>query len=145
MQNIDPQLIAPCGMNCAICSGYLAYKNQPRFKGMMAHCRGCRPRNKQCAFVKKRCADNLKLLHGEVNFCFECDCFPCEALKRLDAKYRRDFGMSMIDNLVEIRENGLEKFIEKQHQKYVCKRCGELMSVHNGKRFNCDEVKGWKD
>ena len=144
MQKIDPQLIALCGMNCAICSGYLAYKNQLRFKGVMAHCRGCRPRNKLCAFVKKRCADNLKLLHGTVNFCFECDCFPCEALKRLDAKYRRDFGMSMIDNLVEIRENGLEKFLEKQHHKYACQQCGELTSVHNGKCFNCDEVKGWK-
>ncbi len=145
MPKIDPQLIAPCGMNCAICSGYLAYKNQPRFKGIMAHCRGCRPRNKLCAFVKKRCADNLKLLHGEVNFCFECDCFPCEALKRLDAKYRRDFGMSMIDNLVEIRENGLEKFLEKQHHKYACQRCGELISVHSKKCFNCDEIKSWKN
>ena len=144
MHKIAPQLIAPCGMNCAICSGYLAYKNQPRFKGVMTHCRGCRPRNKQCAFVKKRCADNLKLLHGAVNFCFECDCFPCEALKRLDAKYRRDFDMSMIDNLVEIRENGLEKFLENQHHKYACQRCGELISVHNGKCFNCDEIRGWR-
>lgn len=22
-----PELISPCGMNCAICSGYLSYKN----------------------------------------------------------------------------------------------------------------------
>jgi len=33
MQAIAPQLVAPCGMNCAICSGYLAYKNHSRFKG----------------------------------------------------------------------------------------------------------------
>ena len=29
-----PDLIAPCGMNCAICSGYLAYKNDVKNKGV---------------------------------------------------------------------------------------------------------------
>jgi len=144
MQPIDAHLIAPCGMNCAICSGYLAHKNEPRFKGIMAHCRGCRPRNKQCAFIKKRCADNLKLLRGEVEFCFECNCFPCEGLKRLDARYRRDFDMSMIENLIEIRDNGLDSLLEKQYQKYACRRCGDLISVHNGKCFKCDDIKGFK-
>ena len=144
MPSIAPHLIAPCGMNCAICSGYLAHKNRPRFKGMMSHCQGCRPRNKQCAFLKKRCADNLKLLHGEVDFCFECDCFPCESLRRLDSRYRHEFNMSMIDNLMEIKENGLNTFLEKQHQKYACRQCGGLLSVHSQKCFNCDKIESWK-
>ncbi|TET46059.1 MAG: DUF3795 domain-containing protein [Dehalococcoidia bacterium] len=144
MQAIATKLAAPCGMNCAICSGYLAYKNHPRFKGIVSYCRGCRPRNKQCAFLKKRCADNLKLLAGEVNFCFECNCFPCEGLKHLDARYRREFNMSMIENLMEIKENGLDGFLEKQYQKYACQRCGDLISVHSQKCFSCDEIKDWK-
>ena len=68
----DSELIAPCGMNCAICRSYL-----------LAKCTGCRIRNKKCAFIKKRCEDNLKLLKGEVDYCFECQCFPCETLKNL--------------------------------------------------------------
>ncbi len=144
MQPIAPQLIAPGCMNCAICICYLAYQNHPRFKGMVSYSRGCRPRNKQCAFLKKRCADNLKLLLGEVSFCFECNCFPCEGLKRLDARYRREFNMSMVENLVEIKENGLDRFLERQCQKYSCPRCGDLISVHSQKCFNCDEIKGWK-
>jgi hypothetical protein len=77
MELINKELIAPCGMNCAICSGYLAYKNNlPKVRGKISHCKGCRPRNKQCAFLKKRCEDNLKLLRGEIDFCFECDFFP---------------------------------------------------------------------
>jgi len=63
----DPELIAPCDMNCVICKSYLLSK-----------CTDCRIKSKKCAFIKKRCADQQKLLKGEVNYCFEYQCFPCE-------------------------------------------------------------------
>lgn len=56
--NNKKELIAPCGINCAHCTNYLNYKygGKPdelhRLKG---GCSGCRPRDKSCAFVKKRC------------------------------------------------------------------------------------------
>ncbi len=49
----------------------------------------------------------------------------------------------MIENLIEIRENGLDVFLKKQHQKYVCQRCGDLISIHNKKCFNCGDIKSW--
>jgi len=52
--------------------------------------------------------------------------------------------MSMIENLMEIKENGLDGFLEKQYQKYACQRCGDLISVHSQKCFSCDEIKDWK-
>lgn len=89
MEIINDQLIAPCGMNYAICSSYLAYKNNlPKVKGKIAHCKGCRIRNKQCAFLKKQCKDNHKLLRGEINFCFEYNCFPCD----FKARYKNKRG-----------------------------------------------------
>ncbi len=46
------ELIAPCGMDCAVCSSYLALKNDVRAKGVrMAYCKGCRPRDKKCSFL----------------------------------------------------------------------------------------------
>jgi len=135
------ELIAPCGMNCSICSGYLSFvHNSPINK-----CRGCRARNKQCAFLKKQCRDGKKLLKGTVAFCYECNCYPCDRLTRLDARYRKDFNMSMIDNLDMIRTNGVEKFIKSQMKKYRCARCGGVTSVHNKKCFRCDVVKGWRE
>lgn len=143
---INPELIAPCGMNCAICSGYLGFKNQvPRKRGLITHCIGCRPRNKQCAFLKRKCKDNLKLLKGEVEYCFKCNCYPCERLKHLDERYRRDFGMSMIGNLSEIKQEGLDIFIERQYRKYKCRICNELISIHNKKCFICEKINSWKN
>jgi hypothetical protein len=42
------ELIAPCGMNCAICSGYLVYEHDVKSKRIrMPYCSGCRLRNKK--------------------------------------------------------------------------------------------------
>jgi len=87
MTNLSQELIAPCGMNCGICSSYLAYKNKIRGEGF-PNCTGCRERNKKCAFLKKRCKDDLKLLKGEIQFCFECSFYPCENLTGLDNRYK---------------------------------------------------------
>jgi len=101
---IGSNLIAPCGMNCAICSAFLAYKNNiPKKARSITYCKGCRPRNKQCAFLKKKCKDDLKLLKGEIDFCFECNFYPCEQLIRIDEKYKREYKMSMIENLELIK------------------------------------------
>ena len=146
MELIDSQLIAPCGMNCAICSGYLAFKNDlPRVRGKISYCKGCRPRNKQCAFLKKQCKDNLKLLKGKVNFCFKCNCFPCDRLKHLDERYQHNFGMSMIENLREIKDKGVHEFIKNQYKKYKCPKCNNLISIYNKKCFVCDKVKSWRE
>lgn len=133
---ITSELISPCGMNCAICASYLAEKNDIRSKGVkLPYCVGCRPRNKNCAFLKKGCA---RLSRGEVSFCFECANFPCDNLVALDSRYKSRYRMSMIENLNFIRECGIEKFIEKQENIWNCEVCGELLCCHNGLCFNCD-------
>ena len=132
---IEPELIAPCGMNCAICASYLAQKNDVKSKGVrMPYCVGCRPRNKNCAFLKKQCS---KLLNGEVKFCFECSSFPCDRLKTIDYRYKTRYRMSMIENLEFIRAKGIEEFLSKQNESWKCKNCGQLVCCHNGICFKC--------
>ena len=48
--------------------------------------------------------------------------------------------MSMVENLREIREKGMEKFLEKQEKKYRCPECGDFVSVHDGKCYVCLQV-----
>ncbi len=131
----DAELVAPCGMNCGICSGYLAARHDMKKSGVsMPYCPGCRPRNKSCAFLKKRCQ---LLREGIVKFCYECPDFPCNHLKTLDKRYRERYHMSMLDNLVFIREHGLEAFLQKEAEKWQCPDCGGTISCHNGICFDC--------
>jgi hypothetical protein len=136
MENrLSEQLIAPCGMNCGLCSSYLAWKNDVKSQGIrMPYCIGCRPRNKQCAFLKKRCEI---LLNGRVEYCYECENYPCERLKHLDKRYRALYRMSMIENLEHIRRDGIQKFLEIEAKKWRCPECGGVVCCHNGICFSC--------
>ncbi len=101
---MEEKLIAPCGMNCAICSGYLAYTHKVKSRGIrMPYCAGCRPRDKKCAFLKKKCQ---LLLNGQIKYCYECQDFPCERLRHIDQRYQTFYRMSLIENLKYIKENG---------------------------------------
>jgi len=132
---MNEELIAPCGMNCSICGGYLAFKNDVKSKGVkMPYCIGCRPRDKKGAFLKKKCE---KLLNDKVKYCYECEDFPCESLKRLDKRYRTFFRMSMIENLEFIEKKDLAEFLKKQKEKWKCKKCGGVICCHNGICFDC--------
>jgi Protein of unknown function (DUF3795) len=135
-KNSAEELIAPCGMNCALCSGYLALKNDVKNQGVqIPYCHGCRPRDKKCAFLKKRCS---QLLTHEVNFCYECKDFPCENLKHIDMRYQKFYKMSFIENLLSIEKNGVDRFFSTQKKKWKCPTCDGFLCCHNGLCFHCD-------
>lgn len=133
---ITEDLIAPCGMNCAICSRYLAHVNDLK----KSQCIGCRPRNKRCTYLFGNCEGNKNIAVGNASFCFECDHYPCKQIKRMDKRYRDNYKMSVIENLERIRDVGIQKFMEEQVEKYRCSRCGGLISIHNRKCFKCETV-----
>jgi len=134
-KHVKKESVAPCGMNCAVCSAHLALKHDVKSKGIrMPYCEGCRPRDKKCAFLKKRCE---LLLNRKVSFCYECDDFPCERLKHIDDRYKTHFHMSFISNLEYIKDNGISKFLHLQQKKWRCPKCGETICCHNGICFNC--------
>ncbi|MHB1050148.1 MAG: DUF3795 domain-containing protein [Bacteroidota bacterium] len=126
-------LIAPCGMNCALCMAYQRDINT---------CPGCNGPNtgkpKSCVrCVIKNCTE-LKRSNG--TFCFECEAFPCKRLQQLDKRYRTKYGMSMIDNLRTIEKIGIEKFVRQQVRRWKCSRCGELVSVHRPACLRCGKT-----
>jgi hypothetical protein len=129
---MEARLIAPCGMNCALCSKYMAWLANP---GSATACEGCRVRDKRCSVLKKTCR---RLRNHEVEFCFECEEFPCAALERLDQRYRDRYGMSLINNLRRIRANGMEWFLEEQERRWRCARCGGIVCVHTSRCSSCN-------
>jgi len=132
------ELIAPCGMNCAICSRYLSYVNNLK----RSQCAGCRPGNKKCSYLFEKCSGINSALQGNstASFCFECNQYPCKQINRMDDRYRNNYEMSVKDNLECINNIGVEQFTKEQHEKYCCSKCGGLISIHNRKCFKCDTI-----
>lgn len=129
-----PDLIAPCGMNCGICKAYLAYTHGvPHQRGKVTHCAGCNPRAKNC-YIKRGCK---QLSKHQIQSCSQCDTMPCKHLDHLDKRYRERYGMSMIENLRELKAKGIDNFLENQQEKYRCPNCGDVVCVHDGKCYSC--------
>ena len=129
-----PELIAPCGMNCGVCKGYLAYTHGvPRVRGKVTYCAGCQPRAKNC-YIKRNCK---KLTRREIQSCSECDTMPCEKLAHLDERYRTRYGMSMVENLKVLKAKGMDGFLKEQAERFRCPSCGGVVSVHDGKCYGC--------
>lgn len=141
MKKINPkpeELIAPCGMNCAICSRYLSYINNLK----RSQCPGCRPENKKCSYLFENCPGINGGLDGnsDADYCIECRHYPCKQINRMDKRYRTNYEMSVKENLERIETIGVERFTKEQYEKYRCAKCGGLISIHNSKCFKCDTI-----
>src|SRR5690554_1532732 len=108
------EMIAPCGMNCSLCIAYQFKEKDLNTRGFhKTYCPGCIPRGKNCLHMGDQCE---RLANGRVRFCYQCEDFPCKRLKALDRRYSKKYHMSMIENLHDIRQNGMEDFLIKQKQ-----------------------------
>jgi hypothetical protein len=122
-ESLTPDLIAPCGMDCGLCRGHLRDRNR---------CPGCNgddaAKPRYCVTCKIKTCDTLA--GGASSFCFDCVSFPCARLRQLDKRYRTKYGMSMVENLLRIREVGLDAFVAEEKARWACPECGSLLCVH---------------
>ncbi len=133
---IEEKIIAPCGMDCALCIAYQGMHIDLNKEGFnRTYCPGCIPRGENCLHMKDKCDLVGK---GTVRFCYECKDFPCTRLKALDKRYRTKYHLSMIENLIFIRDQGMQAFLEQETSKWTCPECGGLICCHNGLCLNCD-------
>jgi hypothetical protein len=127
---MQTKLIAPCGMNCGICLGYLLRKEK---------CHGCNDDNKYktAGCVKCRIKNCVKLKDSKSKFCFDCDQFPCARIKHLDKRYKTKYEMSMIENLENIKKLGIRKFVKNEKLRWTCTECGGTICVHKKYCVSC--------
>lgn len=116
-------LVAPCGMNCAICSAFLRTKNR---------CGGCADANCSC---RRNCT--VAACEQVKGWSHTCDNFPCRRLKQLDKRYRTKYRMSMLDNLAAIQRDGIRAFVKSERERWTCADCGGTIDVHHHRCSAC--------
>jgi hypothetical protein len=129
--DISITMLAPYGMNCAVCYAHLRKKRTcPGSRGPEAsqlnYCRRCPIRN--CA------------LSREIDFCFECLSFPCTLIKRMDKRYRVRYQVSLIENAIQIKTIGAKQFLREEKQKRTCLHCGGVISLHGRACSECGQT-----
>lgn len=125
---IENLMFAPCGMNCMVC--YKHCYSKKACAGCLAsdiekpeHCRNCKI--KDC--IKEK----------GINYCYQCSELPCKQIKNLEKSYTSRYGVSLIQNSISVKEQGLTAFMEEQKKKYTCLQCGGIISLHDAECSEC--------
>lgn len=117
----DFTLVGPCGIYCGDCELYKA-KNDPVLmeylvsKGIKKEklpCPGCRPNNGNCVVIAGTCETYTCVTEHQVDFCFECQEFPCFKLNPSSDRANILPHNMKVFNLCCIKQQGVEKFLEK--------------------------------
>lgn len=124
------ELIAPCGINCGVCIAYL--RDTDKCYGCLSNDNIKSTRSIKCGI--KFCNEHKK---KTFTYCFECEKFPCSRLKSHDKRYLQKYRLSTIDNLTYIMQYRLDAFLKKEDEKWSCRSCGKVLSVHQSFCLNC--------
>jgi hypothetical protein len=128
LEEIEPIMFAPCGMNCMVCYKHCYHKKpcdgcMKSDKGKPEHCRKCKI--KDCMKEK------------EITYCYECSEYPCKQIKNLEKSYNTRYGASLMGNSLFVKEKGLVEFMKIQKEKYTCTVCGGIISIHDAECSEC--------
>lgn len=135
---ITANMIAPCGLDCSLCKRALAAENP---------CPGCLgPDENKPEFCARKCGIILcrKRKENGYTYCDECPDYPCEDVLEKETRYTSQYPLyeSPGKNLRDIREGGIEVFLENERKEWTCPDCGHIVSVHTGRCSGCSRQYG---
>lgn len=115
------RMVAPCGTDCGICEMHLAGSNEQLKNYLVGKgipekkipCPGCRALQGMCPVIPSRCETYGCVEKNGVEYCFQCDSFPCVKLQ--PSSDRADILPHNIKlyNLCTIRRMGAEEFVKQ--------------------------------
>lgn len=135
MKNIEPdkQTAAVCGLLCKSCGIFIATQenNTNHLKYIaerlnipieQVRCFGCRSNTlsahcKACYF--RECSEK-----NEIEFCAECNDYPCSQLR--DFQTKMPHRIELFQSLDRIKEAGWEKWYVENVARHSCTKCNEL-------------------
>ncbi len=124
------QMTAPCGLDCFNCHFYLAHEDPDAMKSVqklskeldipveIMLCKGCRSHDGQIPLQKRifgeahRCAAYECSKEKDIDFCCDCDRFPCDNLHPYADRADVLPHNTKVFNLCLIKRMGLEKWAE---------------------------------
>ena len=124
------QLVAPCGLNCAVCRAFLRVRNR---------CPGCRADDATKPPTRCRCnIKNCETGQGQSPpSCLGCAQRPCPTLRHLDKRYQARYHTSPIGNLDALAVNGVSAFLKAEAARWTCPACGGTLCMHQPQCPRC--------
>jgi hypothetical protein len=146
---INPNLLAPCGLYCGVCGVYYATRDknnkfletllnfyQDKMPGLEnvsiddLKCEGCL--SDQTSLFCRTCSIKDCTHKKGYAGCHECNEFPCKHIEN----FPMPVGKKVILRTIPYwRQEGIEKFVADEEARYVCPDCGNKI-FRGAKRCN---------
>ncbi len=141
---------AICGLFCEACGLYIASHEDEKKLAKIAErykmspeevrCEGCRSQKlgPYCRTCKmKACA-----VQKNINFCSECDQYPCQDVKDFQAQPQVAHRLEVFESLKRIKETGYDKWYDEMINYYSCNKCSTINSAYDINCRNCGTTPG---
>lgn len=140
----DKRRAAVCGLFCPACTVFIGTREDPERLEAIAErvhqpieelqCDGCRS-GKRCFYCRERCTMEKCAQGKGVDFCGECDEYPCEALRTFQAEMPH--RIELWKSQERIRDAGYETWYAEMIGHYSCPECHTLNSAYDLKCRKC--------
>jgi hypothetical protein len=136
------KLTSPCGIPCFHCPAHLAVSN-PEIRKLVAKtlgvpeekaaCEGCRPLEGRIKVLKpdQQCKIFSCITEKGLEFCHECDDFPCDRFQPYADKAQFPHNTKMFQ-LCMMKKLGFEKWAEEKAR--------EIWDTYRTKSFDFDNI-----
>jgi hypothetical protein len=144
IMNRDPvrTMTSPCGLPCFHCPAHHALENPELRETLSAvlgvppdktTCQGCRPSKGKIAFLhpEKTCRVFLCTTEKNIEFCHECDDFPCERLHPYADQANLPHNTKMYQ-LCMMKKLGLER--------WAVEEAAKIWDTYRTKPFDFDDI-----
>ncbi len=133
----DKKLAAVCGLFCPACRVFIGTREEPERLERLAEqfhypveemkCDGCRSdrRGPYC----KICKMSVCAAEKGIDFCGECEEYPCEDLRKFQAAMPH--RIELWSDQERIQEVGYERWFVEKLEEYSCPQCGTLNSAYD--------------
>ncbi len=129
--DIPAVLLAPCGITCAVCYVFLRKKKA---------CLGCRGQDISKPEHCQKCKIKDCALGQGIDFCSDCQSYPCAIIRRLDRRYRQKYQVSLIENALRLKTAGPEQYLREERERWTCFNCGGVISLHDRICSECGKL-----
>jgi hypothetical protein len=148
----NKELVGACGIFCGACGIFLATQETDNEKILQyavvlnqtfeeTLCDGCGAKRKSLHCFRKCIFINCKWENG-VDFCIECEKFPCMSL--IEFKSKMAHRIEIIESQNRMKEIGMENWLYEMQDYFSCPRCNTINSAYHLICRNCGEMPSCK-
>jgi len=135
----NEKLVAPCGLYCGACSGYLTTNGLRPGSGSSKpamECDGCLGGGRTIGHVSNCAIRKCATAKSKTQRCSDCPEFPCDIITDFNNDGITHHG-EVLENLRQLRAMGIKDWTKHEMDRWRCSKCPTTLAWYDAECPNC--------